>query len=838
MFYYAVAVPLPRLEPLTYSSADVVQAGTRVLVPLGKRTVTGIVVHSADTPNRRILPIAEVLEHSPSIPPSVLELTKRVAEYYLCSWGEALFAALPPGLQPSTVVRVELLPQSTPINIEEMRNRAPRRAALLDVLLSSQSHVTVGYLQRRLKHANVAQQLDALQRDGIIAIHTDVDEQYSPRLTRAVALAEEYVTDSERLKSVFDELDRKAPKQSLVLGQIYQAHVQHHTPVPISQLTRSTNVSPSVVEALIAKGVCTVQNISIEQQPTKMSGDLVSRNEAELNLNTEQLAAVERLVQAMNSTSEPGNATKTFLLHGITGSGKTVVYQHAIRHALNRGTTCLMLVPEISLTPQLHDRFHALFADRVAVLHSAMGPGHRARIWERIQRGTVKVVGARSAVFAPIRDLGLIIVDEEHEPSYKQEDPAPRYQGRDVAVLRGSIERCPIVLGSATPSLESLYNVQIGKYELLTLSKRADGASLPTVRCVNITEERRKQRMTGTVSDLLAEAVVRHVQQGDSAILFLNRRGYATQLVCEDCGTALRCPHCDVNLTWHKQPGLMRCCGHTEPVPSVCTTCGGIEMRESGIGVQRVVEDLVHSVQRMNTSLNRPLVIERMDADSMKSQAAHRKVLERFARGDIDVLVGTQMVAKGLDLPRVRLVGVIRAEQSLHHLDFRAAERTVQLLIQVFGRAGRTANRAGEVIVQAYEPMHPSIHAAVTNTFTQWTSAELDVRSASEYPPFTRFCVIECSGATESDVERAAEILSRLIPVESDIHVRFSAQKPPVAWIRHRHRRVIVIKGRKQNDASGSGLRYLLRDALQRYYREYAVSSVRVTVDIDAHGHI
>lgn len=497
-----------------------------------------------------------------------------------------------------------------------------------------------------------------------------------------------------------------------------------------------------------------------------------------------------------------------------------------------------MMVPEIALTPQLHDRFRAVFGDTVALLHSRMSMGERIDTWRRVRSGACRIVlGPRSAVFAPLHNVGLIIVDEEHEPSYKQEDPSPRYHGRDVAVMRARLEGCPIVLGSATPSMESYVNADEGRYTLLRLSHRADHASLPTVQVIDMRTERKTNRTIGTVSVSLVDEIKHRLARREGTILFLNRRGYASSLVCDDCGAVPHCPHCDVSLTYHKVSATVAChyCGYREQAITSCRTCGGIEIREQGIGTQRIEEDVRKALEGTGA------VIERMDADTTQRRGSHRRLLQRFANGDVDVLIGTQMVAKGLDIPHVTLIGVINADQSLFQTDFRAVERTAQLLVQVSGRAGRDAERPGEVLIQTSSPEHP-LYQEVARAGAPYRSDVLlndqAQRREHDYPPYARFIIVECSGPLESDVEHAIRIWDRLLPNEDACWKRFPPITPSVARIRNRYRRVIVIKNLKASDPSGGRCRSLLVAAQEAYFQSHAVRTVRVTIDVDASGSI
>ena len=447
----------------------------------------------------------------------------------------------------------------------------------------------------------------------------------------------------------------------------------------------------------------------------------------------------------------------TFLLHGVTGSGKTEVYLQAIAHALEHGQGAIVLVPEISLTPQTVERFKARFSSGplqtlVAVLHSHLSAGERHDEWHKIRQGRARIViGARSAIFAPVEPLGLIVVDEEHEHTYKQEE-APRYHARDVAIVRGQMENAVVVLGSATPSLESYFNCRKGKYTLLELPERVDNQKMPHVRVVDMRQAARKEKGTPIFSEQLKEAITQRLERSEQTILFLNRRGYSTSLQCPRCGYVAECPNCSLSLTYHRPEQKLCChlCGHLEPVPAACPNakCRNPAIRYAGLGTQKVEETLARLFPHAR--------LKRMDSDVMKRKEDYRRVLGDFRAGKIDILVGTQMIAKGLHFPNVTLVGIIYADLALHQPDFRAGERTFQLLTQVAGRAGR-GDVEGDVFVQAFTPFHPAIQYARRHDFTGFYEQEIEFREQLKYPPASRVALLTLRGRNEAKVKFSAE---------------------------------------------------------------------------------
>jgi primosomal protein N' (replication factor Y) len=474
-------------------------------------------------------------------------------------------------------------------------------------------------------------------------------------------------------------------------------------------------------------------------------------------LNPAQAKALGEITKAMDEE----NSSRAFLLHGVTGSGKTEVYLQAIAHALEQGKGAIVLVPEISLTPQTVERFKARFSSGklqtlVAVLHSHLSAGERHDEWHKIRQGRARIViGARSAIFAPVEPLGLIVVDEEHEHTYKQEE-APRYHARDVAIMRGQMENAVVVLGSATPSLESYYNCKRGKYSLLELPERVDNQKMPHVRVVDMRQAAMKEKGPPIFSPQLKEAIHQRLEKGEQTILFLNRRGYSTSLQCPKCGYVCNCPNCSLALTYHRIEQKLSChiCGHSEKVPSVCPNekCRNPAIRFAGTGTQKVEDVLA----RLFPSAR----VKRMDADAMKRKDDYRRILGDFRTGKIDILVGTQMIAKGLHFPNVTLVGIIYADLALHQPDFRAGERTFQLLTQVAGRAGR-GDVEGEVFVQAFAPFHPAIQYARRHDFTGFYEQEIEFREQLKYPPVSRVALLTLKGRNEDKVKFSAEHLKR-----------------------------------------------------------------------------
>jgi primosomal protein N' (replication factor Y) len=563
-------------------------------------------------------------------------------------------------------------------------------------------------------------------------------------------------------KQLFVALTGKIPEKiTEKQNEVFQT-LQQHGAMTVSELKERLGCSESPIKTLEKHGLVTISEETILRDPH--AGMELLRTQP-FELMVEQQTALEKICASMDK-EKPG----TVLLHGVTGSGKTEVYLQAIQHALDKGQGAIVLVPEISLTPQTVDRFRSRFGDCVAVLHSSLSDGERHDEWHRIRNGEAQIaIGARSALFSPIENPGVIVVDEEHEATYKQ-DESPRYNARDVAVMRGHLENCCVVLGSATPAMESFANVRNGRYELAEMLLRVDDRSMPLMRVVDMCVEKEKDGRPQIFSRELVEAIYDRLNINEQVILFLNRRGFSSSLQCERCGYVAECAECSVSMTYHKRAHKLLChiCGREVKVPERCPDCKDPDFKYAGMGTEKIEEILGKLCPKAR--------VARMDSDTMRKKDSYRTVLDKFKTGKIDILLGTQMIAKGLDFPNVTLVGVLCADMSLHVPDFRAGERTFQLLTQVAGRAGR-GEKAGEVIVQAYTPHHSAIQAARSLDYEGFCSQDLEFRRELNYPPFSHLVLLTFKGENELEVMAAADgfsaRLERVLP-ESVSH------SPPV----------------------------------------------------------
>src|SRR5512139_2015617 len=750
----SVAVPLPIPGLLTYRVPDLIEMpvpGARVLVPLAERHVTGIVTEAhprqaqeadADARGAPIRDLVDVLDAQPFLPSTITELALWVADYYLCGPGEAIAAAVPPGawLQSGYRVRITEAGQAQAI-VGVPSDRSGLRSAMLQRLPPGK-WVSLGAIASRLKKSPGKKSRGvptlalarALECEGLVQIEEILRGQAVSSRTMRVAAPTAAGIEAARALAGRPEdavLARLGPRQRRALLALAGRPEGQH----VSALA-GEGVSADALARLAARGLVTVRREEAERDPFAVhvlpvtaqrgvegSGALAS---PALPLTSEQAATLARLRELARQEQ-----FATTLVHGVTGSGKTEIYLRLAEEVCARGRGVLVLVPEIALTPALASVFRVKFGDRLAIQHSGLSNGERHGQWQRIRRGEVDVVvGTRSAVFAPLSSLGLIIVDEEHDSSYKQEE-SPRYHGRDVAVMRAKREGALVVLGSATPSLESYHNARTGRYRLLTLERRVLDRPLASVELVNMREEYAELGPDLILSRRLASAIAERLGRDEQVLLLLNRRGFSTVVFCRQCSEPLECPNCSVSLTVHESGRggrRARChyCDYSIDVPHTCPRCAAPYMEQSGYGTERIEAEVATLFPNAR--------VARLDRDTARTRGAPAELLGRFARGQISVLVGTQMVAKGHDFPRVTLVGVISADVGLGLADFRAAERTFQLLTQVVGRAGR-GEQPGDAIIQTLYPEHYSIRLACRQDYVAFFEREIAFRRAMRYPP-------------------------------------------------------------------------------------------------------
>jgi primosomal protein N' (replication factor Y) len=682
-----------------------------------------VVGPAEDTPEKGLKPVLAVLDPAPSVPPDLLELARWTAEYYVAPLGIVLRSMLPAVLSDASRDYVTL--SGAPVD-----GLRPREQRLVDEIAGRGGAQHVQTLRKALNMGSIWPEIRSLQARGALVHETVPPKDAAVKTRRVVRISRELGTLSER-EEIFGRAGRQREAYELLEASGGAAELSH--------LTDVEGYSRSVVGGLEEKGL--VELVDEEEirdpfahDPPPVPVGLVPTDH--------QRSAIDALVAALDHESAP------FLLQGITGSGKTLVYIELLREAIARGRTAIVLVPEIALTPQTSSRFRSHFGDLVAVLHSGLSQGERYDAWRGLRSGEKRIaVGARSALFAPLPNLGVVVVDEEHDGSYKQSD-APRYQARDLAIVRAKAHGAVCVLGSATPSLESWSNARSGKFVHLSLPDRAGGASLPKVRVIDLREQK------AILSDELVEAVRKRLRRREQVILLHNRRGYSSFIQCRECGDVGECANCSISLTYHRVTHRLLChhCRYEEPAPTRCPRCGSTDLSYRGLGTEQV--------ERVAAEAFPEARIARMDVDTTSGKWAHQRILERVERGEVDILLGTQMIAKGLDFPRVTLVGVVNADVGMHLPDFRACERTFQLMSQVAGRAGR-GSLAGEVLIQTSLPDHYAIRAASAHEYAPFAERELRERQDPAYPPLVRLANVVVSSPDQALAASTAEAGAR-----------------------------------------------------------------------------
>jgi primosomal protein N' (replication factor Y) len=783
-----VALPLPFATPFTYRIPDGmpdVARGCRVAVPFGRRRAIGVALGPPDTPGDLTLKdVDHVIDEAPLVAPALLDLALWVADYYLAPPGECLRLVLPPaGIGASRSVARVVAAADGPARQPSAAGPDPLLVALGD------GPLRVSTLARRLG-GDPSARLARLRREGRVVVEQELESAGF----RSV-----------RVASLVGPAEPRGAAQAALLERLRRAGGRARVP----ELLRGRSSLRGALAGLVERGAVRLEQERQLREPAILEG---GTNQS-LSPSVDQSRALGPLLESVES-----RAFATFLLHGVTGSGKTEVYFKAAERALAAGRGVLILVPEIALTPLLVRAAAARFGRDVAVLHSELGAGERHDQWWRIREAEARlVIGARSAVFAPLPELGLLVVDEEHEAAYKQEE-SPRYHARDVAVMRGRLEGASVVLGSATPSLESHANALRGKYTRLSLSARIGPRGLPSVEVV----DRREMLKAGSdpiLAPALRAALGARLERAEQALLLLNRRGYATSLLCRECGLQAACPNCSVSLTLHRGGRVALChyCGHEAPAPSRCGACRGEYLRLSGYGTEKVVEAVQAALPRAR--------VARLDSDSAARRGEVARTLAAFRAGELDVLVGTQLIAKGHDFPRVTLVGVVDADVGLGLPDFRAAERTFQLLTQVAGRAGR-AELPGEVILQSHLPDHYALRLACAQDYEGFFAREMEFRSTMGYPPALALLNLVLRSRDAGAAARTADALGHTLRAAAAGRYRvLGPARAPLARLRQEHRFQILLKGRR------APMRDAVRRALADRFGKVRWPGVAVDVD-------
>jgi len=756
MGYAEVSVNSPIAQRRTFSyaipSGLSIDVGQAVWVPFGDKLLQGIVLGLSDYPQvEETKEIAGVIDLHPVLSPAHIPLARWISEHYLSPLFDAVALMLPPGFERKVVTFIS----NPPLSERDVSSLPWEQRRVLE-LTKARGKVGLRELEKILGTRQARLVIPQLIGQGLVVRSYEMEPvRVRPKYERYLSLK---VTAGEARQAAAKlRKEGKAIKQASLLEFLSQAS----QPVPLTEARRGANCLTPTVKAVISKGLVELQQVEVKREPISYERITLSRP---LSLTDAQKSAFQSIQSSLLQVAKGQASPTIFLLHGVTGSGKTEIYLQALAEVIKLSKRGIVLVPEIALTPQTIERFASRFPHKVAVLHSKLSLGEQFDEWQRIRNGEFDVViGSRSAIFAPQPDLGLIVIDEEHEWTYKQHDKSPRYHTRDVAIRLAGLTGAVVILGSATPDVETFYHAQRGDYRLLQLPERvtpSEGSSLPQVRVVDLRDEL-KAGNRSLFSRSLSQATAKAVASGEQVILFLNRRGAATFIQCRSCGFVLRCKRCEVTLTYHFVEDALIChqCNYRMPAPQICPRCSSRRIKFLGIGTQKLEQEAGYTFPQAK--------LLRWDSDVTKGKYSHEKILSRFRAHQADILIGTQMIAKGLDLPLVTLVGAVSADTSLNLPDFRAGERTFQLLSQVAGRAGR-GTLGGQVIIQTYSPEHYAIQAAAKHDYASFYDKEIAYRRQLHNPPFTRLVCLTYSHTNDTLCQREAERMKRLLIEERD----------------------------------------------------------------------
>ncbi len=820
-----VALPVPLPQLFTYSIPYHLELkahqGSMVMVPFGKKILTGVIIKfRSEKPDFTLKNIIDIIDKTPTVNQNDLKLAEWISDYYSCPLGEVIKIFLPTGFSQSSKKNVALS------DLFDKNQKLSVTKSKIVQSLSDQSW-TILQLRKKTGIKNIYSVINELESEGIVTVSEESSKRPSIKMERFFKRISNDAAIPFRSKKQLETWN-----VILKLG---------HEEINAKSFLKEASSSLSILKSFEQKKLIVMYQKEMNRSTSFFYNDHLAKS-LTIRLNKDQSEAMRTISNALDE-----NSAHTFLLYGVTGSGKTQVYIEAIRKVLDQNKTAIVLIPEISLTPQTVKRFQIHFGDQVIWMHSRMSDGERYDAWRLAQSGKYKIViGPRSALFAPLKNIGLIIVDEEHEASYKQFDTSPRYHARDVAIVRASLNSAVVILGSATPSIESYSNALNNKYTLLTLPERADNAVLPPVSIVNMIDERKQlyaeakviskevgkkafENLSHSISRLLELKIRDRLEKKEGVILMQNRRGFAPFIECKSCGYVEQCDRCNVTMTYHSTKKHMRChyCGKVKSAPTSCPQCSGFEFAYNGFGTQRVEQEL--------STMFPTAITMRMDMDTTTRKGSHEKILHQFGEGNADILLGTQMVAKGLDFPRVTLVGVISADTQMMLPDFRSAERTFQLLTQVAGRAGRS-NLAGEVIIQTSQPNHYALKHVREHDFVGFYNEEIEFRKSINYPPFSRVIVVEFKGKFEKNVEQTAVNFGRQLITLLKRDSILGPSPAVLSKIKNEYRWQIIIKADKESDKNGTRARHAAARVVHELSNQSTKSKVKITVDVDPAG--
>ncbi|MDO1500284.1 primosomal protein N' [Winogradskyella maritima] len=809
-----VILPIPLQKAFTYhiteAESQVLKPGIRVAVPFGKSkiyTALVLVVHNNPPTAYEAKTIHQILDESPIVTEQQLQHWQWIASYYLCSLGEVMRASLPNAflLESETVIHA-----NTNAEVDEMQLQDDE--FLIYEALQHQSSLKIDDISNILDKKKVLPVIKSLVEKSVVHLQEELYEKYTPKLVRYVKLHPNHSSE-EKLQELLELLSR-APKQRQVILTLFSMEASLKKPIKVSDLAKESGASNAIIKALVDKLVLEEYHIQIDRNT--FEGD---SNSDSKDLNEAQLEALKSIKSQFENKS-------VVLLHGVTASGKTEIYVKLIEEQLLQNKQTLYLLPEIALTTQLVQRLQDYFGEQVAVFHSRYSGNERVEVWNNMLAESNKakvIIGARSSLLLPFKNLGLIIVDEEHEQSYKQFDPAPRYHARDASIVLANLFGAKTLLGSATPSLESYYNAKRNKYGFVELKTRFNNILMPEIELVDLADKYKRKRMKGHFSDRLIEEMAETLEQGFQIILFQNRRGFSPIIECTTCGHSPQCPNCDVSLTYHQYRDQLRChyCGYNSIMPKSCEACGNVTLDTKGFGTEQIEEEV--------KVLFPDKAVGRMDLDTTRGKYGFEKIINAFEQREVDILVGTQMLTKGLDFRHVKLVGIMNADNLLNFPDFRAHERSYQLMAQVSGRAGRTDLR-GKVIIQSYNPHHNILQQVSTNDYETMFKEQLDDRHNFKYPPVFRIIKITLKHKDYNRVNTASDWYAKSLKQVFKYNV-LGPEFPPVSRIRNLYLKNILLKIPPKQSLLQT------KEAIMKIHNSFQsvkeFRSVRVIIDVD-----
>lgn len=814
--YAEVILPLAVQGTFTYLVPEEMQCdisrGSRVYVPFGPRKLyTGIVADlHTNTPKFKVKPIASLLDGTSILRHPQLKFWQWIADYYLCTLGEVYRAAVPTGLKVESETNLSL---NKAIDLEEIgQTLTPAETELLNEVIVA-DHVRMSDLDRERSHATTARYVSRMLQKGIIVADEKATSSYKAK-TIAIVSACNDVKNHEWLHQAFDAVTTATKQERLLISFLELIKNQAVPEVTREELLTKAKVSPGILKAICDKGILKVEKRKINRFDAKPGNKPVE---------LPPLSPLQR--EALRQIDEQWREKNVVLLRGITGSGKTEIYCHAILSVLEAGHQVLYLVPEISLTTQLTDRLRKVFGNRLLVYHSKFSDSERVDIWRKLLHShePMVILGVRSSVFLPFAKIGLVVVDEEHEASYKQYDPAPRYNARDAAIMLAHLHGAKTLLGSATPAIDTYYKAQTGKFGLVELLERYQGAQLPDVTVVDMLDSRKRRLTDGLLANPVAENLRHTIKRGRQAIMFQNRRGFAPLIQCTQCGWQPKCQYCDVSMVYHKSIDVMSChyCGYQMHLPRLCPACGQNSVRIGGYGTERIAEHLHSHFPEARVS--------RMDLDTTRNKDAYQEIIEDFAGHNTDILIGTQMVSKGLDFANVSMVGVVNADSLLHFPDFRANERAFNMLVQVAGRAGRR-NEQGQVFIQTSDAANPLLKFISSQDYSGYYEYELEQRRRFGYPPFTKIIMLYVKHREEAEAARLATRYAGELQKVFGTRVLGPA-KPSVARISNYYIQTIMLK--IEAVASMIKVKKLLFEIYSRMAADRSFRNAQVYYDVD-----